>query len=56
MEKIIKLGDIEIQKQKFHQHKGPISIENIDINKIAVSNKMSFGKKGFTYFIGYKDA
>ena len=26
MEKtIIKFGDIEIQKQKFHQHKGPIS-------------------------------
>ena len=30
---VIKLGDIEIQKQKFHQHKRPISIKNIDINK-----------------------
>ena len=29
MEKIIKFGDIEIQKQKFHQHKGPISMKNI---------------------------
>ena len=29
---------------------------NIDINKIAVSNKVSFGKKGFKHFIGYKDA
>ena len=56
MERIIKFGDIEIQKQKFHQHKGPISIKNIDINKIVVSNKVSFGKKGFKYFIGYKDA
>ena len=36
---------IEIQKQKFHQHKGPISIWNIDNNKIVVSNKVSFGKK-----------
>ena len=28
MEKtIIKFGDIEIQKQKFHQYKGPISIK-----------------------------
>ena len=28
MEKtIIKFGDSEIQKQKFHQHKGPISIK-----------------------------
>ena len=56
MEKtIIKFGDIEIQKQKFHQHKGPVSIKNIDINKIVVSNKVSLGKKGFKYFIGYKD-
>ena len=57
MEKtIIKLGDIEIQKQKFNQHKGPISIKNIDINKIVLSNNVSFGKIGYKYFIGYKDA
>ena len=55
MEKVIKFGDIEIQKQKSHQQKGPISIQNIDINKTVVSNKVSFGKKGFKYFIGYKD-
>ena len=34
MEKIIKFVDI-----------GPISIKNIDINKIVVSSKVSFGKK-----------
>ena len=57
MEKtIIKFGDIEIQNQKFHQHKGPILINNIDINKMLVSNKVSFGEKGLKYFIGYKDA
>ena len=43
MEKtMIKFGDIEIEKQKFHQHKRPTSIKNIDINKIAVSNKVFF--------------
>ena len=42
---IIKFGDIEIEKQKFHQYKRPISIKNIDINKIVVPNKASFGKK-----------
>ena len=26
---VIKFGDIEIEKQKFHQHKKPISIKNI---------------------------
>ena len=45
-----------MQNQKFHQHKRPISIKNVDIEKIVVSNKVRFGKKGFKYFIGYKDA
>ena len=49
---IMKFGDIEIEKQKFHHHKRSISIKNVDINKIVVSNKVSFGKKGFKYFIG----
>ena len=30
-------------------------MKNIDIDKIVVSNKVSFGKKGFKCFIGYKD-
>ena len=55
MEKIIIFGDIETEKQKFYQHKKPISIKNIESNKITVSNKVRFGKKGFIYFIGYKD-
>ena len=49
IEKVIKFGDIELYKQRFHQHKEPISIE------IVASNKVSFGKKGFKYFIGYKN-
>ena len=53
MEKsIIKFGDIEIEKQKFHGNKRP----NIDINKRVVSNKASLDKKDFKYFIHYKDA
>ena len=39
---ILKFGDIEIKKQKFHQHKGPISIKNVDINKIVASNKVPY--------------
>ena len=38
---IIKFGDIEIQKQTFHQHKILFLINNIHINKIVVSNKIS---------------
>ena len=50
---VIKFDDTEIEKQKIHQHKRPISIKNIDIGKRVVSNKVSFGKKGFQYFIDY---
>ena len=53
---IIKFDDIKILKQKFHLHKRPISIKNVDIDKTVVSNTVPFGKKGFKYFIGYKDA
>ena len=52
---IMKSGGIEMEKQKYHQNKMPISIKNIDINKTIVSNKVSFRKKGFKYFISYKD-
>ena len=51
-----RFDDAEIQKQKLDQHKRPISIRNIDINKIVVSNTVSFGGKEFNYFICYKDA
>ena len=44
MEKaVIKSGDIEIEKQNFHQHKSPISIKNVDISKTVVSAKVFFG-------------
>ena len=56
MEKTIIKFDIKIPKQTFHQHKRPISIKNIDSDKTVVSNKVPFGKNGFKYFIGYKDA
>ena len=42
------------RKTKSYQHKEPTA--NIDINKIIVSNKVSFDKNGFKLFIGYKDA
>ena len=55
--KMIKFDDTEIEKKKnkFHLHKRPISRNNIDINKIVVSNgkKVSFGKKNLK---GYKYA
>ena len=34
--KSIKLGDTEIEEDKFLQYKSPTLIDNIDINKIVV--------------------
>ena len=42
--KIIKFHDTEIEKYKFHQNKRAISIDNIDVSKIVVFNKISFAK------------
>ena len=46
-DKIIKLGDIEFQNQKFHQHKEPTSIKNVGLNKIVVFNKVYFVKRKY---------
>ena len=51
-ETIINFSDSKMQKQKCHQHKGPISIKNVDIDKVIVPNKVPFGKKGFKCFTG----
>ena len=47
--------DTEIEKHKFPCHKNPIFLDDVDINKIIVSNKVSLGEKGFTYIINYND-
>ena len=52
--RIIKLDDAKIEKYIFHQNKIPVSINDIDIDKIVVSNKLPFVKQDFKYFISYK--
>ena len=42
---------LKSKEKEFAQHKRPILIDNIDVNKIIVSNK-----NDFKYFIGYTDA
>ena len=44
---IIRFGNIELEKYKFHQHKSPISIYDVNIDKIVVSDKVPLGKKRF---------
>ena len=53
---ILTFGDIEIEKNKFYLHKfyHSIFLEDVDIEKVLVSDKIFFGeKKIYKYFIGY---
>ena len=52
---IIMFGNIEVGKHKFHQYKSSFWINNMDISKISVPNRVTFGEKDFKYFIGYKE-
>ena len=46
MEKeILTFGDIEIEKNKFDRHKSLIFLKDVYIEKVFVSNKISFGEK-----------
>ena len=41
----LKFGIIEIEKNKFYQSKTPIFLEDIDIEKVLLSNKIFWCRK-----------
>ena len=45
VKEILTFGDIEIEKNRFYRHKTPILLEDVDIEIVIVSNKISFGEK-----------
>ena len=49
---IITSGDSEFEKHIFHQHKSPIPIYDVKIDRIVVSNKVPFGKKVLNILLG----
>ena len=38
-------GNIEIEKSKFYCNKTPVPSTDVDIEKVLVSNRISFGEK-----------
>ena len=44
-QEILTLGDFEIEKNKFHHHKSRIFLEDVDIEKVLVSNNISSDEK-----------
>ena len=51
---MIRFDGIKTEKPNFDYSKRTINIKNEIGDKIIISNKISFGKKDFKYFIGYK--
>ena len=43
-------GNNEVEKHRLHQYISPILINDADISKIVVSNRVSFGKKRLQVF------
>ena len=50
---ILTFGGIEIEKHKFQRYKNPVFLEDVDIDNVLASNKISFGEKKCKYFVGY---
>ena len=54
--KSINSDDKKINKSSFYKNKKLLSLNDIDVNKILVSKKESYGTKNSRkYFIGYND-
>ena len=49
---ILTFGNIKIEKNRFYHHKTPNFLGDADIEKV-LSDKISFGEKGYKYFIGF---
>ena len=47
-------GENDILKSDFHRNKRSININEVDIERIALSDKKSLNKDSFKYFIGYR--
>ena len=53
-QKALIFGKDCIDKNAFHKNKRPINIDELDIRRIVLSSKDSYGNKGsFKYFTGY---
>ena len=50
----VHFGENSIIKRAFHKNKKPININEVDIKRIALSDKKSLSKDPFKNFIGYR--
>ena len=52
-QEVVHFGENSIIKSAFHENEKPININEVDIKRIALSDKKLPSKDSFKYFIGY---
>ena len=50
---ILTFGNIDLEKIRFYSNKTSVLLKNINIEKVLVSNKISFRENNYKYFVGY---
>ena len=51
----LSFADIEVSKKQFYEGKKAVNLSKVDVNKIAVSNKIKGNNEISKFFIGYMD-
>ena len=54
-EKTLKFNNIRLNKKEFHKSKQPIDLMSVNVDQIAVSDKLKHSDEGFKYVIGYQE-
>ena len=54
-EKILKFGNIRVNKKEFQKSKQPIDLISVNISQIVVSNNFKHSNEEFKYFMGYQE-
>ena len=54
MNKLV-FGDIEVSKKQFYESKKAVNLNNVNVDKIVVSNKIKGNNQTSKIFIGYMD-
>ena len=53
VKEMVTFGNIDIRKNKLYRHRTPIDLGDVDIEKVLVSKKISFGENNYKYYIVY---
>ena len=50
----IKFGDVVVDKNQFYSSKNTLSLRDVDLDKVVVSNKWKINESTCKYYVGYR--